>query len=146
MNVAVRRSFADVSVGEELPRLRSEITREQIRVYAEASGDDNPLHLDDGAARDAGMPGVIAHGMLTMGILASCICRWAGEVSALVSMTSAFRATVAPGETVTAGGRVRSLDPDARTATLDVWVEVEREDGTIEEPIRRSEAVVRLAE
>lgn len=144
MSIATRRRFDDVREGEDLPEVRRTITREQIRVYAEASGDDNPLHLDDAFARSVGFDGVIAHGMLTMGILASCITRWAGEAAALVSMTSAFRASVAPGETVIAGGRVRSLDPGDRTATLEVWVHVERHDGAVEEPIRRSEAVVRL--
>jgi acyl dehydratase len=145
VSVATRRRFDDVALGEQLPELRRTISREQIRVYAETSGDDNPLHLDDGFARSVGFDGVIAHGMLTMGMLASCVTRWVGEAGALVSMKAAFRATVVPGETVVAGGRVRSLDRRERTATLEVWVHVERADGTVEEPIRRSEAVVRLA-
>ena len=43
-------------------------TKEQIAAYAEASGDRNPIHLDDDFARSVGLPGVIAHGMLQMGI------------------------------------------------------------------------------
>jgi len=50
------------------------INRDQLRLYAEASGDPNPIHLSDEAAEAAGLPGVIAHGMLTvatMGLLFS---------------------------------------------------------------------------
>ena len=46
-------------------------TKEQIAAYAEASGDRNPIHLDDDFARSVGLPGVIAHGMLQMGIAAT---------------------------------------------------------------------------
>ena len=48
----------------------SQVTREQLRAYAEASGDFNAIHLDEEVARKAGLPGVIAHGMLTAGIMA----------------------------------------------------------------------------
>ena len=49
------------------------------------------------------------------------------------------------GETIVAEGRVRALDPEVRTAVVDVWVRVER-DGTTEYPIRKSEALVGFAE
>ncbi len=58
-------------------------------------------------------------------------------------LTAQFRAPVFMGEEIVAGGRVRSLDPAARTATLDLWVSVER-DGRTEMPVRRGEAVVLL--
>lgn len=137
------RAFDDVEVGEQLPELTRLVTREDVLEYAEASGDRNPLHQDDEFARAVGFEQIIAHGMFTMGTLATCVTKWAGDAGALVRMKSAFRSTVAIGDTIVAGGRVRSLDPDERTATLEVWVRVDR-DGAVEEPIRRSEAVVRL--
>jgi acyl dehydratase len=102
------------------------------------------LHQDDEVARAAGFPGIVAHGMYTMGTLASAIAEWAGGVEALVRIKVQFRAPVFMGETIVCGGSVRSLDPGARTAILDVWVRVERDDAT-EWPIRKSEAEVRLA-
>jgi len=140
----VTRRFEDVSPGEELPALDRLVTREDIKAYADASGDQNPLHQDDEAARAAGFPGIIAHGMFTLGHLTSCVVAWAGDAAALARVRAQFRAPVFVGETIVAGGRVKSLDPERRTATLDVWVTVERE-GTVEWPIRRSEAEVRLA-
>jgi acyl dehydratase len=50
--------FENVSAGHALPSLTKHVTVEQIRQYAEASGDRNPIHLDDGFARSAGLPGV----------------------------------------------------------------------------------------
>ena len=47
---------------------RVTFAKEQIAAYAEASGDHNPIHLDDEFARSVGLPGVIVHGMLQMGI------------------------------------------------------------------------------
>ena len=138
------RRFEDVSPGEDLPALERVVTREDVKAYADASGDQNPLHQDDEAARATGFPGIIAHGMFTLGHLTSCIVAWAGEASSLALVRVQFRALVFIGETIVAGGTVKSLDPDRRTATLDVWVTVER-DGAVEWPIRRSEAEVRLA-
>ena len=135
--------FEDLSAGTEIPTLAKVVTREDVKAYADASGDQNPLHLDDAFARAAGFPGVIAHGMFTMAHLASCLVRWVGDPAALKRLRAQFRAPVFLGETIVAGGRVRSLDPSTGTAKLDVWVTVER-DGTTEWPIKRSEAEIQL--
>jgi acyl dehydratase len=137
------RPYEDVSVGEELPRLSRVVTREDVRAYAEAGGDRNPLHLDDAVAREAGFDGVIAHGMFTMGHMAACVVAWAGDPAAITSISAHFRAPVSMGQEIVAGGRVRALDDEARTATLELWVSSER-DGATEWPIKRGEATVRL--
>jgi acyl dehydratase len=131
--------FEDLSLGDEIPPLAKVVTREDVRAYAHASGDRNPLHLDDDFARSAGFPGIIAHGMFTMAHLASCVVRWSGEAAALARLRVQFRSAVYMGDTMVAGGRVRQLDPERRSAVLDVWVTVER-DGTVEYPIKRGEA------
>ena len=136
--------FEDLEVGQELPGGTRLVTREDVRAYADASGDQNPLHRDDRVARAAGFPRVIAHGMFTMGTLASWLSDWAGDPAALLRLQVNFRAPVLIGETIACGGRVRSLDPEDRTAVLEVWVTLER-DGATEWPIRKSEAEVRLA-
>jgi acyl dehydratase len=140
----VRLSFDDVSVGDEIPELERIVTRADVRAYADASGDQNPLHQSDEVARAAGFPGIVAHGMFTMGHLATCLVTWAGDTSALARMRVHFRAPVFMDETVVAGGRVTAVDAERRTATLDVWVTVER-DGNVEWPIRRGVAEIRLA-
>jgi acyl dehydratase len=132
-----------VRTGEELPPLRRIVERADLVAYAEASGDRNPLHTDDAFARSVGFPGVIAHGMFTMGHMAACAVAWAGDPSRIASISAAFRSPVFPGDEIVAGGRVRSVQGDL--AVLDLWVTVER-DGRTEWPIRRGEATVRLGD
>ena len=76
-------------------------TREQIAAYAEASGDHNPIHLDDDFARSVGLPGVIAHGMLQMGIAATVAAKAAGGTDRLRQMSVRFAGIVVPGDSVT---------------------------------------------
>ena len=84
-----------------------EFTREQIRAYAEASGDHNPIHLDDEFARQVGLPGVIAHGMLQMGLMANLAVEAAGgDPRRVKRLGCRFAAMVLPGDRVTFSGEV----------------------------------------
>ena len=130
------------SVGEELPELRRVVTAADVAAYAEASGDRNPLHLDDAFARSVGFDGVIAHGMFTMGLMATAVTAWAGPDAVVERITAQFRAPVFMGDEVRAGGTVRAVDGDA--VTVDAWVAVER-DGMTEWPIKKGQVMVRLA-
>jgi acyl dehydratase len=76
-------------------------TKEQIAAYAEASGDHNPIHLDDDFARNVGLPGVIAHGMLQMGLMATVAADAAGGGTRLRRLSCRFAGMVLPGDTVT---------------------------------------------
>lgn len=76
-------------------------TRDQIAAYAEASGDHNPIHVDDDFARSVGLPGLIAHGMLQMGILAGVAAEAAGGAPSLRRMSCRFAGMVEPGDTIT---------------------------------------------
>ena len=136
-------SMREVDVGSELPPLARIVEADDVKAYAEAGGDGNPLHQDDAVARAAGFPGIIAHGMFTMGHLAACIARWAGGPERVQRLTSQFRAPVFMGEEIVAGGRVRSVDSARRIAIVDCWVTLER-DGRTESPIKRGEAEVLL--
>ncbi len=76
-------------------------TRQQIAAYAEASGDRNPIHLDDDFARSVGLPSLIAHGMLQMGIAATVAAEAAGGPANLRRMSVRFAGMVVPGDEVT---------------------------------------------
>lgn len=136
--------FDDLSVGSQIPSLSKVVRREDVKAYADASGDDNPLHQSDEFAIGAGFPGIIAHGMFTMAHLATCLTRWLGDSARLKRMRAQFRAPVFMGDTIVARGRIKTLDAATRRAVLEVWVTVER-DGVTEYPIKRSEAEVDLA-
>ena len=76
-------------------------TKEQIAAYAEASGDHNPIHLDDDFARSVGLPGVIAHGLLQMGLMGTVAAEAAGGPDKLRRLYCRFAGMVVPGDTVT---------------------------------------------
>ena len=133
----------DVSVGSDIPSLARVVTREDVKTYADAGGDQNPLHQDESVARTSGFPGIIAHGMFTMGHLAACLSRWAGGPERIHRLTVQFRAPVYMGEEIVAGARVKAVDVERRVALIECWVSVGR-DGGKEWPIKRGEAEVLL--
>jgi len=136
-------AFEDLEPGTELPSSSRVVTREDIRRYADVGGDRNPLHQDDDVARAAGFDGVIAHGMFTMGHMAACLVWWLGDPAPVRALRAQFRSPVFPGDEIVAGGRVRSVDEVARSATVDLWVRTSR-DGVEEQPIKRGEAELRF--
>ena len=107
--------------GDELAPVARTFTREDIAAYAEASGDRNPLHLDDAYARAVGFPSVIAHGMLTLGHLGSAVRGWAGD-GEVASLRAQFRVPVFPGETVVALYTRDAADTDRLVASAPVTV------------------------
>jgi acyl dehydratase len=136
--------FDDVAVGDRIPALSKVVRREDVKAYADASGDQNPLHQDDAFARGVGFPGIIAHGMFTMAHLVTTLTNWLGDPSALDAIDVQFRAVVYMDETITAHGEVTELDPETKRAKLNVWVELDRA-GQRTLPIKNSQAWVRLS-
>jgi acyl dehydratase len=136
-------SVREVAVRSDIPSLSRVVTREDVKAYADAGGDQNPLHQDETIARAAGFPGIVAHGMFTMGHLAACVSRWAGGPERIRRLTAQFRAPVYVGEEIVAAGRVKAVDVERGVALIECWVSVER-DGLTESPIKRGEAEVLL--
>ena len=141
MTAAVR--LEDLEVGQEVFSVPKMVRREDVKAYADASGDQNPLHQDDEFARSVGFPGIIAHGMFSLAHLAKALTDWLGDPAALRRIKVQFRAPVFMDETLVAKGKILAVDPDTRTARLSVWAEVERDGGRVL-PIKNSEAVVEL--
>ncbi len=144
MATAGRLRFDEVKVGDRIPELRKIVRREEVKAYADASGDQNPLHQDDAFAQSVGFPGIIAHGMFSMAHLTKALSDWTRDPAALKHVNVQFRAVVFMDEELVAKGEVVSLDPSTRRAKLKVWGEVER-DGQVVQPIKNSEAEVELA-
>jgi acyl dehydratase len=118
----------DVAVGAELPALvKGPIQQIQLTRYAGASGDFNPIHQDDEFARAAGMGGVFAHGMLTMGFVAQALTDWAGA-GTVRRLGVRFTGLVRLKDTVTCRGRVlaKSSKDDVHLVDLEVWAENQR--------------------
>lgn len=135
--------YDDVAVGQEIPSETEVIDQAQLIRYAGASGDFNPLHWEDEfAAEVSPTGGVIAHGMLNAGLVSRVVTAWAGGPEKVKRLSTSFRAPCPVGSTVTIGGEVVETDPQERTATLSVWVELP--DGGKVVDRRRSRAVVQL--
>ncbi|SMG08312.1 MaoC/PaaZ C-terminal domain-containing protein [Paraburkholderia susongensis] len=87
------------------------VTTTQLVRYAGASDDYNRIHYDQGYAREAGLGGVIAHGMLTMGFMGRAVSDWAGPAAAIIDIEARFNAPVRPGDVVMVLGTVSDCSP-----------------------------------
>jgi acyl dehydratase len=131
-----------IRIGDELtPLVKPPIDRVQLVRYAGASGDFNPVHVDETYARGAGFPGTFAPGMLVMGFISQLANEWA-RGGKLVKMGSRFVKIAWPGDVITCRGRIleRHLDPSGRyLVDVEVWAENQRG-----ELVQRGNATVQL--
>lgn len=121
------------AVGDELAPLSVQVTRADLVRYAGASGDFNPIHWSDRVATGVGLPGVIAHGMLTMALAGRLVTSWTGDPGAIRSYGVRFtRPVVVPddddGVLVDVAGTVTEISdaPDgARVARIAITARFE---------------------
>jgi acyl dehydratase len=81
---------AHVVVGETVAERTFHLTRDTLVRYAGASGDFNPIHYRDDVAESVGLPGVLAHGMLTMGVAVQPVSDWLGDRGWVTDYTVRF--------------------------------------------------------
>ncbi|HZI11098.1 MAG TPA: MaoC family dehydratase [Myxococcus sp.] len=120
--------FESIRVGDELPALaKAPIDRVQLSRYAGASGDFNPVHVDELYAKSVGMPSVYAPGMLVMGMLGQLISDWA-RGGQMRRYNVRFIKMVWPGDTVVCKGRVsdRHGTGGRYFVDIDLWAENQR--------------------
>ena len=92
--MAATVSYDDVEVGTEIGERVFTLRRADLVRYAGASGDFNPIHWNERVAREAGLPGVIAHGMLTMATAGRLVTDWVGDPGAVVEYGVRFSSPV----------------------------------------------------
>ncbi len=109
--------------GAELPPQTYVVTREDLVAYARASGDHNPIHQDEGVATAVGLPGVIAHGMYTMALVARAVATWTDDAE-VVDLGCKFTAPVVVpadgGAEVRVAGSVKGVADGLATLALEV--------------------------
>ena len=99
-------SFDALNVGDAIPLLAlPPVSRLTLALYCGASGDHNPIHVDTDFAHSAGMPDVIAHGMLSMAWLARVLTDWVPQ-TAIREYSVRFAAMTQVGERITCSGQV----------------------------------------
>jgi acyl dehydratase len=116
--------FDSLSVGDVVAERAFDLSRDSLVRYAGASGDFNPIHYRDDVATSVGLPGVIAHGMLTMGLAVQPVVDWAGDPGRVEDYQVRFTRPVvvdpAEGATVSVTAKVGQLDAEARVARIDL--------------------------
>jgi acyl dehydratase len=141
---AARPAFDSAEVGQELPARTYPLRRADLVRYAGASGDFNVIHWSDRLARQAGLPDVIAHGMLTMATAVRLVTEWCGDAGAVREYGTRFtRPVIVPdddeGAALEVRGAVVARDEQERTVTVDLSVTCAGE-----KVLGRARAVVRL--
>lgn len=122
-------ALSELATGQDIGSSTLEISRADLVRYAGASGDFNPIHWNERFARSVGLPGVIAHGMFTMGAAVQLVTDWIGDPGAVIDYQTRFTRPVpvedlddAPGAVVEVTGVIGALDADNSTARVDLTV------------------------
>ena len=136
--------LADLAVGDVVAERSLHLTRDSLVRYAGASGDFNPIHYRDDVAASVGLPGVLAHGMLTMGQAVQPVADWAGDPARIVAYGVRFTRPVVvdptAGQDMTIVAKVGAIDAEAGTVRIDIAASVDGK--TV---LGRAQAHVRLA-
>jgi len=116
-----------IAVGDEIPAVSAHADLATLVAYAGASGDLNPLHYDPAfAAQVSPTGGIIAHGMLSMGLVSRAVTAFAGGPERVRELRVRFARPWPLGASATFGGKITAIDGD--DVKLAVWGECE--DGT----------------
>lgn len=115
---------AALEVGTVVAARTVHLTRESLVRYAGASGDFNPIHYRDDVAARVGLPGVLAHGMLTMGLAVETIVEWLGDAGRILDYGVRFTRPVVvdaeDGADLFVSAKVGALDAEAARIDLTV--------------------------
>ncbi|MFJ7750322.1 MaoC family dehydratase [Arthrobacter sp. NPDC097144] len=122
-------ALSELATGQEIGTAKLEISRADLVRYAGASGDFNPIHWNERFARSVELPGVIAHGMFTMGAAVQLVTDWIGDPGAVLDYQTRFTRPVPvqdvdgeAGAVVDITGVIGALNPDESTARVDLTV------------------------
>lgn len=135
------RVFAEVAVGDRYVLSSAPITTRQLVMYAGASGDFNRIHYDHAYAVEAGLGGVIAHGLLTMAIAGRCASDFGGQGAFVRDVSGRFLSPVRPGDVVRMSAEVLAKELRDGARCCDIAI-----DGDVDgRPVFQGAATVALA-
>ena len=123
---AERPVLSELTVGDVVGERRFHLERGSLVRYAGASGDFNPIHYRDDVAADVGLPGVLAHGMLTMGTAVQVVVDWVGDPGRVVDYQVRFTRPVVvdpkEGAELDVVAKIGAIDAEAGIARVDLAV------------------------
>ena len=116
--------YSSLTKGDVVAEESFHLTRDNLVRYAGASGDFNPIHYRDDVAVSVGLPGVLAHGMLTMGFAVQPVSNWVGDPARIVDYQVRFTRPVlvdgATGADLTVTATVGALEDETKIARIDL--------------------------
>ncbi|MBE0431605.1 MAG: MaoC family dehydratase [Dehalococcoidia bacterium] len=134
--------LTEIREGKTLGSLVKHITQETINLYAEASGDFNPIHVDESFASGTPFGGTIAHGMLSLAYVSEMMTSAFGQSWLSAGRLRArFKDSARPGDTLTVGGKVDCLEQRDGVSYANCTFECRNQRGEV---IVAGEAIVRL--
>ena len=134
--------LSDIHQGDSLPSVVKQITQKDINRYAEASGDFNPIHIDESFAAKTPLGGTIAHGMLILAYASEMMTGAFGESWVEGGKLSVrFKAPARPGDTITTSGKIDSIEHKEGVAYVNCSLESCNQKG---ETVITGGAVVKL--
>jgi acyl dehydratase len=112
--------MADFKAGDAMPELRITPDKYVTNRYAGASGDFNPIHIDDEFAKSVGLPSNILHGLYSMGLVAKAAAQGlaGGDPRALKKLSVQFRGMGLPEQEIVVSGEIKEVDGDRVTVAL----------------------------
>ena len=117
-------NLASLEIGQEIGSAEFHLTRDSLVRYAGASGDFNPIHYRDDIAQAVGLPGVLAHGMLTMGAAVQVAVNWVGDAGAVVDYQVRFTKPVLvdarSGAKLLVTGKIAEIDAENKIVRIDL--------------------------
>ena len=121
--------LAGLAVGDSIPDLTTpSIGPVQLALFAAASADHTPIHLDEQAAKAGGLPGVIVHGMLSMAVLGRALTHWVPQ-RRIRHFSARFTAMAVPGDVLTCRGVVTARREAEGETLLDLDLHAENQRG-----------------
>jgi acyl dehydratase len=123
---ATSPAFESLEVGQTVTESSTHFTRDSLVRYAGASGDFNPIHYRDDIATSVGLPGVLAHGMLTMGASVQPLVAWLADSASIVDYQVRFTRPVLvdaeAGADIQVTTTVGAIEAETRTVRFDLRV------------------------
>jgi acyl dehydratase len=117
-------NIASLEFGQEIGTAEFQLTRDSLVRYAGASGDFNPIHYRDDIAQAVGLPGVLAHGMLTMGAAVQVAVNWVGDAGAVIDYQVRFTKPVLvdakAGAKLLVTGKIAEIDTENKIVRIDL--------------------------
>ena len=111
--------LAELREGMNLPGVKKHVTQDDINLYAQASQDFNPIHIDEDFARKTPLGGTIAHGMLILAYISQMMAAAFGRGwLAGGKLSVRFKAPARPGDTITVSGKIRKLQKNGEQTLI----------------------------